>query len=302
MTATTTAARGEVAVLAAELEELWQAFDTLFAGFKSNEWARKHGKHWSYADVPYHLAYFDRECINVMALGAAAPPSVCWLMRSEAEVNTWNARMFVRRPAGQIVAESVADMRASRDLVRGVLASLTDADLAGPAWNPCFGWMTLREGIVCLIGHTFNHLVEARLRLRRSTTSLSPAVTHRALGFYLGLMERFMDTEQAAIVGFTAVMAFTDPLDTAWTIRVEEGQCRVFEARAAGADLVMMQSPEAFIGMATKARNPLALILTGQVIVKGWRALGTFGKLFPAPGANPERTWPVQVDLALAAD
>ena len=301
MSGTAVATRSEIQTLADELEALWQCLDELFADLSPKDWNRKHGKHWTFADLPYHLAYLDRECTRVMAQGAEAPPSACWLMHSEAEINAWNARMFAQRPAGQTATESLAQMRASRELIRRTLAGLTDADLDRPAWSPFFGWTMLGDGIVGLMGHAFNHFMEARLRLGRTTPEPPPTLIHRALGFYLGLMERFLDRERAVVLRYTAVMAFTGPGGGAWTIRVEDGRCQVSEARAEHADLVMTQSPEAFIATFARVKNPMLLMLTGQLKVKGYRALGTFGKLFPSPAANPDRACPVVTDLVPAA-
>ena len=54
----------------------------------------------------------------------------------------------------------------------------------------------------------------------------------------------------------------------------------------------MTQSPEAFVATLARVKHPILLMLTGKIKVKGYRALGTFGKLFPSPAANPERVWP----------
>jgi len=293
-----TAPRTEIAALTADLEGLWRCFDTLFADFTPKDWSRNHGKHWTFADLPYHLSYLDRECTRVMAQGPDAPPSVRWLMHSEADVNAWNARMFAQRAAGQTVSTSLAQMRASRDLIRQTLADLTDADLDTPVWSPFFGWTSMRDGIASLTGHTFNHFLEARIRLKRSEPAPPATVTHGALGFYLELMERFLDRERAASARFTAVMEFTGSGGGAWTIDVAGGACRVTEGRAERPDLVMTQSPETFVATFARIRNPMLLMLTGKIKIKGIRALGTFGKLFPSPTADPERTWPVVTEIA----
>jgi hypothetical protein len=297
MITTPTAVRTEITALTADLEALWQCFDALFEHLTPNDWFRKHGKHWTFADLPYHLSYFDRECTQVMAQGTDAPASARWLMHSEAQIGAWNARMFGRRPSGQSVAASLTQMRASRDLVRQTLADLTDADLDSPVWSPFFGWSSLRDGIAGLTGHSFNHFTEARIRLKRAEPSPPATLIHRSLGFYLGLMERFLDRERAANVRFTAVMEFTGPGGGAWSIRVADGTCRVTEGRAEHADLVMTQGPETFVAVTAGIRNPMLLMLTGKIKVKGFRGLGTFGKLFPQPSANPERTWPVVTEL-----
>lgn len=301
MVTTTVATRTEIAALTADLEALWQCLDALFAGLGPKDWTRKHGKDWTYADLPYHLAYFDRECTGVIAQGTDAPASTRWLMPSEAQIDTWNARMFARRPAGQTAAASLTQMDASRDLVRQTLAGYSDADLAELVWSPFFGWMSLRDGILGITGHTFNHFMEARIRLKRSEPVPPPALVRRSLGFYVGLMERFLDRERAAGRRFTAVMDFTGPGGGAWTIRVDNGACRVAEGRPEQVDLVMTQSPETFVATFARIRNPMLLMLTGKIKVKGFGALATFGKLFPAPNADPERTWPVVTELAPAA-
>jgi hypothetical protein len=294
------AAHAEVADIAGDLDALWRAFDELFAAMSPSDWARKHGKRWRFADLPYHLAYFDRENLRVLADGTAGSAAARWLMCSEAEIDAWNARMFAARPAGQTVDAALAQMRASRDLVRHELATMTDADLDRLAWSPFFGWMSRRDGLNGLIGHTYNHFMEARLRLGRAEPAAPPAVTHRALGFYLGLMERFLDRERAGARRFTAVMTFTGPGGGSWTIAVNNGACRVTEGAADRADLTITQSPEAFVTVSARVKHPLRLMLTGQMKVKGFGALGAFGKLFPSPAANPERTWPVTGELTAA--
>jgi hypothetical protein len=300
MTAATTPTRTEVTAFTTDLEALWRCFDTLFVNMTLNDWSRKHGKHWTFADLPFHLSYFDRECVTVMAQGTEVPLSARWIMHSEAQIDAWNARMFDRRPAGQTISTSLTEMRASRDLVRQHLARLTDADLDNPVWSPFFGWGTLRDGITGLAGHAFNHFMEARIRLGHSEPIPPPTLTHRSLGFYLGLMERFLDRERAANRRFTAVMEFTGSGGGAWSIQVEDGICRVTEGRAERADLVMTQSPETFVATFAGIRNPMLLMLTGKLRIKGFRTLGTFGKIFPQPSANPDRTWPVVTELAVS--
>jgi putative sterol carrier protein len=127
-----------------------------------------------------------------------------------------------------------------------------------------------------------------------------PAVTHRSLGFYLALLERMVDRERVASTTFTAVMNFTGSGGGAWTIAVKDGVCRVTEGAADRPNLALTQSPDAFVASFTKVKNPMVLMLTGKIKVKGFGALGTFGKLFPPPSADPRRTWPVTTEPAAA--
>jgi hypothetical protein len=44
---------------------------------------------------------------------------------------------------------------------------------------------------------------------------------------------------------------------------------------------VITQSPETFVKTRTGIQKPFLALLTGKIRVRGWRNLGTFGKLFP---------------------
>ena len=45
-------------------EDMWTLLDTLFTNVAAADaWDRKHGADWILADVPYHLAYFNRELV-----------------------------------------------------------------------------------------------------------------------------------------------------------------------------------------------------------------------------------------------
>src|SRR5437870_1534654 len=110
MTTTTISTMKRDAILA-DLEDLWRCLDELFAGLTSAEWQRKHGPDWTVADVPYHLAYFDREVVAEPGLkGAAIPESERWSVNSLEELNDWNARKFAERPAGETPQQSLARM------------------------------------------------------------------------------------------------------------------------------------------------------------------------------------------------
>jgi len=90
--------------------------------------------------------------------------------------------------------------------------------------------------------------------------------------------------EAAKAIGeFTLVMSFTGPGGGDWTFRVASGTCTVAEGRADRADLILTQSPEGLVKTMAKLQNPLLALLTGRMRVRGLRALGTFGKLFPPP-------------------
>jgi hypothetical protein len=290
-------------MLMADLEDLWQKIDTILDSLEPADWSRKHGKDWIFADVPYHLAYFDREVIaHVIARGADVPVHERQVMRSMVELNDWNARKFTERPATQTVQQSLTQMRASRDAIRQATAALTDADLDRRAWSslPGGGWQTIRSALEGCTAHTWNHLMELRLRLKRTSPAPTPSQTHRALGFYMNIFLAMCNRTQAANTRFTSVMEFTGPGGGAWSLHVADGTCCAVEERAQQPDLVLTQSYETFQATMIGAQNPMLALLTGKMKVRGLRNMGTFGKLFPPP--KPDTLFESPADSALAPE
>ena len=267
--------------LLADLEDLWRCLDEIFAGLTPADWQRKHGPDWTMADVPYHLSYFDREVVaEPFERGPDIPESERRVIASLAEVNAWNAEQFARRPAGQTPAGSLAQMRASRDRIRRLLAGITDADLDRPAWRVLLGvfFVPARVGLEACRAHTWSHLTELRLRLKRSGPLPSASSVHGALAFYAGIMAEMADRETVAarMRPFTAVLAFSGPGGGAWTLRVAGGACTIAEGVAARPGLTMTQSPDTFLKTVARMQNPLLAMLTRKVKVRGYRNLGAF--------------------------
>jgi hypothetical protein len=288
---TTVTSMTRIDQLRTEIEDVWSHLDNIFASLSPRDWTRRHGRDWVVADVPYHLSYFDREVVAIpLERGTGEPGPGERLLRSLSELNDWNARMFAQRPAGQAAKQSLEEMQASRDRIRAVLSRLTDADLDRFAWSFLAGLGRRRMGdlLHCLVAHTWSHLIELRLHLKRKDEASSAEPTHRALAFYTRVMPMSFDRQQAArmTAPFVAVMEFTGPGGGAWTFRVAEGRCLVEETSPATLDrpdLKLTMSPETFIKMSAKTTNPMLLIVTRQVRVKGLSRMGTFGKLFPDP-------------------
>src|SRR5204863_8166390 len=92
---TASPARVEVSRFAAIYADLWQGLDALFERIGRDGWSRRHGKDWTFADVPFHLAYFDAEvpCDRIEPRTTGQP-----IMRTLRELNAWNEAHFAARP------------------------------------------------------------------------------------------------------------------------------------------------------------------------------------------------------------
>jgi hypothetical protein len=283
----TAATEPTLVTLTGQLEEIWSHLDRVLDSLTPVDWQRKHGKDWIFADLPYHLSYFDRDIVaEPIRIGADLPADQQKIMRTMSELDAWNGRKFAERRSGQTVAESLVQMRAGRDAVREAVAGLTDADLDRRVFVPLVGcgWVTVRLALQSCLIHTWSHFTEARLRLKQAAPIPSPAITHAALSFFLSMMPMMVSRDNLPTRPFTAVMSVGGAGGGDWIIRVADGACRVAEGRAGTADLTMTyRDGDTFLAIAKNVQNPMLAMLTGKLRVQGFRNMGTFGKLFAEP-------------------
>jgi hypothetical protein len=276
------------ASLLADLEDLWQNLDAIFVSLGPSDWSCQHGPHWTFADVPYHLAYFDREIVaHPLAQGPDLPTAEQWAARSIPELNAWNARRFAERPATQTVEQSLEQMRASRNAIQGVAGAMHATDLERPTWFPLLigGWLPARAVLEGCRFHSWSHFMELRLRhpegTRRSTPELREATIHEALGDAMSFFPLALNRAQAATAQFTLVMEFNGPGGGAWAIRVADGACTVAEEWPVRSDLVITQSSETFMKTRIGMLDSMAAMQSGEIEVQNIENMGMFATLFP---------------------
>jgi DinB superfamily/SCP-2 sterol transfer family len=302
MTTSTLLAPTTRAALLADLEELWQSFDEVVATLGPDDWSGKHGQHWTFADVPYHLAYFDREVIATAIKGGLTVQTLEQFLPTEAEQDGWKEIQFTQRPTATTPEQCLEQMWASRQALRNAVADLGEADLDRPVFLPLvgLGWVSVRAALETCSSHTWNHLMQLRCWMKCTTLLPGPAQTQRALSYFLAWFARNMDREQAAQTHLTTVMEFSGLDGAVWTLQVAGGSCRIMEGRAARADLVIVQSPETFVRTRTGIENPTLALRRGKIQVQGLRKLGTFEKLFPFTSLDfapvPRDTWDGRMD------
>ena len=271
------------AALLADLDGLWRRVDELLARLGPGDWSGKHGQHWTFTDVPYHLAYFDFEVIATAIRRGLDVPLREQVLRSEAEQDAWNEIKFTQRPADTNPQQCLGQMRSSRQAIRDAIAGLSEADLERPVFIPLvgLGWVSIGVVLETCYSHTWNHFLQLRLWMKCNTPTLSPEQNQRALSYFMTLFAKNIDRTQAAHIRLTVVMEFSGSGGGTWTLHVAGGTCRVSKGRPACADLVITQSPETFVKTRTGIQKPFLARLSGKIRVRGWRNLGTFGKLFP---------------------
>jgi SCP-2 sterol transfer family protein/DinB family protein len=274
----------------AELEAVWLAFEELYGSLSPEGWGRRYGKHWTFADQPFHLAYFDRVMVaEPLEAGEDLPAGGRWSLRCTNDIDQWNAREFAKRPAGLTPEGSLAELRQVHRRIVAALGRFDDGDLDHARVFSHFfdlGFIPLRELIETAGLHNWGELSELKWRLGRTVPEPPPAVTHRSVGYYLLTMRALSQPERASRP-FTVQFEFTGPGGGCWTIRVADGVCRLAEEGADRPDLTFRMSPDTFnLAMIRRAVNPAVAMFTGRVRVRGLSKMPTFLRLFPQPAPD----------------
>ena len=278
--------RTELDALMAQVEEMWGHQYTLFKIInEANQWDNKHGQDWTFADVPYHLAYCNRDLVTQpIKLGRDLPVEERLSIATFADLGEWNEQKFAERPAGQTAKEALAELLASWGEIRQIVSEWTDADLKRPFWMPFMGglWLTVRDGLQWTLGHDWSEFMQLRIHMARSEPVPSPEITTHYLGRSIGTIYPFMLNKEAAHGReFRAVMAFTDSGVSDFIIEVTDGEASVRPGRVEEPDLIISQSAETFEKTLRGIQPPAEAIQEGAVEVSDMESLATFGELFP---------------------
>jgi DinB family protein len=285
--------RTEISALARDLDDIWALIDHLLDSVPADAWRKRYGPDWIYADVPWHLAYFDRIMLaEVLESGADLPEPRRFNLGSMAEINRWNAQEFARRPAGHTPQDSIEELRAVHGRVRRTLAGLTDADLDRPAFNHFFsaGFETVRSALRGGLLHSWGEATELMTRLGRHD-AVPEAATRNAIEGYLTFMAASADASRAGDKPFVLVMDFTGPAGGPYAVRVENGKGRLVPGPADDASLTFRLDPVAFnTVMIRRMQNPMLAMLTRKIQVKGLSKMPLMQKVFSPPSPDKQLT------------
>ena len=288
-----------VSGIRASLEELWAALDALFGEMSPADWQRPHGPDWTFADLPYHLSYIDRDSVaRPVELGEVLPLTDQVQLSTLNELNAWNQSKFTARPQGQNVEKSLEQMRESHEYLRQVMTSLTDADLAKPAWFHLLhmrGFRTAQVPLAFGVGHTWQHLEEARVRHGHAGTMVGAELTHAMLNgtipgipLYLVMPTTtlFLDAGRAKEAGFSFALKITDERGGIWSFRPSDSGWHVAELESADTDLVLSMDLDSYIKMRHFMGDMKSLTEAGDIIASDDKALVVYNQLFVLPDSN----------------
>jgi hypothetical protein len=207
--------------LLADVEATHDAAERFFARFSDVEWARAHGADWIFADVPYHLAIYNRMIANVLLLGAESDNEESPALINLQQLDTWNqASLRAMRWAGNS-SDGLTKFRDSFAMLRAAIAMIEEAPTGfdTPIWMMNLrarGWRTARVALEYVQWHTWLHLSEAGVRYDNKHPFIAPSALRRALDFELEWRAGAVDAARAAA-------AFREkPVQWAWELKLPE--------------------------------------------------------------------------------
>jgi hypothetical protein len=268
----------------ADLETIWTALDSFYQRFSPQDWARKHGRDWTFADMPFHLAYFNQVVINGIKDEGGQQAKL-----TLQELNTWNDAHFANRPASQSSAKGLEYLRTTQ-------VALKQEAMRHPPETPVFlpliivgGWRTLTFALEYLLDHTWLHFTESHLRYTQSLPELPSSLVHRILNFTMEMASGALRSEDLMGVDLVTVLHLTGDGGGSWTFTMRDGKCQVEPKAASLADTEISTDIATYLKTSIhNMQSPILALLTGKTRIKGLAKSQQFQKVF---AATPSRIW-----------
>ena len=279
-----------VAQFKTALDDIYGRSEELMDSLSAEDWQRKHGADWTMSDVPFHIAYFDRELVKKpLEAGENLAEGDRVVFDSLESIDAWNAAEFAKRSAGQTIEETREQLASARSSIRAHVDAMSEADLEARVWMALggFEWRPARVALSGCLLHNWNEHIQLSLRLGRTRFMPAAETTHIALDTMLRIMPMGMNREAAA-EPFAVRFAISGPGGGEWLLQAAEGECEVSEDGTSPADITMRMSSENFVRMTGQMSNPMMMMLTRKLRVSGLFKMPTFGKVFPPPGGDTQ--------------
>jgi len=268
----------------ADLETIWSALDSFYQSFSPQDWVRKHGKDWTFADMPYHLAYFNQTVINNIKNDGGQQAKL-----TLQELNTWNDAHFANRPANHAGANGIAFLHETQAALRQ-LATLHPPET--PVFLPLIivgGWRTLTFALEYLLDHTWLHFTESHLRYNQSLPDLPASLVNRVLNFSMEMARGALRSDDLAGVNLVTVLHLTGTGGGTWTFTMRDGKCQVEAKADPQADAEITTDIATYLKTSVhNMQSPILALLMGKTKIKGMARGQQFQKIF---ATTPSRIW-----------
>ena len=268
----------------ADLETIWSALDSFYQRFSPQDWARKHGKDWTFADMPFHLAYFNQMVINNIQNNGGEQAR-----HTLQELNTWNNTHFAKRPASQAGANGLVYLHETQTALRQLVTQHLPET---PVFLPLIivgGWRSLTFALEYLFDHTWIHFTESHLRYDQNLPDLPSTLVNRALNFSMEMARGALRSEDLVGVNLVTSLRLTGNGRGAWTFTMRDGKCLLEAKDDPHADAEITTDIATYLKTSVhNMQSPILALLLGKTRIKGLAGGQQFQKIFTT---TPSRIW-----------
>lgn len=268
----------------ADLETIWACLDSFYQDFSPQDWARKHGRDWTFADMPYHLAYFNQTVINNIKNNNGQESKL-----TLHELNTWNDAHFANRPSSHAGAKGLAYLYETQAALRQLA---TEHEPETPVFLPLIivgGWRTLTFALEYLLDHTWLHFTESHLRYDQNLPNLPASLVYRVLNFSMEMARGALRSEDLVGVNLVTVLRLTGDGGGTWTFTMRDGKCQVEAGSTSQADAEITTDIATYLKTSVhNMQSPILALLMGKTRIKGLTGGQQFQKIF---ATTPSRIW-----------
>ncbi len=276
--------RNDLSAILADLETIWTALDSFYQRFSPEDWSRRHGKEWTFADMPYHLAYFNQTVIN--GINDDHNEQAKLTMK---ELNAWNNAHFTGRPASRSGANELDYLHTTQMSLREAVAHHAPDT---PVFLPLIivgGWRTLTFALEYLLDHSWVHFTESHLRFNQQLPELPEGLVNHILNFSMETAAGALRPEDLAGINLVTILQLTGQGGGSWTFTMRDGKCHVESQAATPADTQITTDIATYMKTSLyNMEHPLIALLKGKTRIKGISKSQQFQKVF---AVTPSRVW-----------
>lgn len=252
-----------------DLTTFRQAVETFYKPFSAADWARKHGKQWSFADPLYHLTTLQQLMLaNVRGEDATEDISK---MR---DMDAWNEQQFAQRPANLTPQQMLSDFLAAWKETEDLVYTLPAETVVYMPLMRLRGERRLDLLLEYALWHAWFHLTESSIRYDGRLLPLPAAMQSRLFEFFLIVIAGMIDKQESKGTPFKWVINITGEGSGTWTMHFANGIATVERGAAADADVTMTTDLITFLkAIVYQISSPVFAMLTRRIRVKGWGKL-----------------------------
>jgi len=252
-----------------DLKTFRQAVEEFYKPFTADDWSRKHGTQWTFADVPFHLT-----TIQQPILASFRGQDTLDDISKMRDMDAWNDQQFAERPTTITPQQMLADFLASSKDLEATVYELPPETIVYMPLMRLRGERRIDLLLEYALWHAWFHITESSIRRDGRLLVLPAALQSRLFEFFLIVIAGMIDPKEAKGMPFNWLINITGEGSGVWTMHFANGIATVERGAAEQADVTMTTDMVTFLKtLAYQINRPVMAILTRRLRIKGWSKL-----------------------------